>query len=63
MTQKEDGDAVEGKMSLLKRKLRLDSVYFSQNTLMLSEPREGFDHLHSILKPRALRYLPLVKIC
>ena len=44
----------------LKQKLRLDSLYFSQNTLVLSEPRGGewgYNHLHSIFKTCVLHYL------
>ena len=42
--------------TLVKRKLRLHSRYFSQNTLMLTESRGEFSDLHSILRLRTLRY-------
>ena len=35
--------------TLVKRKLRLHSLYFSHNTLMLTESRGEFSDLHSIL--------------
>ena len=41
----------------MKQKLRLHSLYFPQNTLMLTESRREFRDLHSIFRPRALRYL------
>ena len=40
-----------------KQKLHLDSLYFSENTLMLTEPRGGYNHLHLIF-----RLLPLVQL-
>ena len=42
--------------TLVKQKLRLHSLYFPQNTLMLTESRGEFSHLHSIFRLRALRY-------
>ena len=42
--------------TLVKRKLRLHSMYFPQNTLMLTESRGEFSDLHSIFRLRALRY-------
>ena len=42
--------------TLLKRNLRLHSLYFSQNTVMLAEPRGEFSDLHSVFRLRALRY-------
>ena len=42
--------------TLVKQKLRLHSLYFPQNTLMLTESRGKFDDLHSIFRLRALRY-------
>ena len=36
--------------TLEKRKLRLHSLYFPQNTLMLTESREEFSDLHSIFR-------------
>ena len=41
---------------LEKEKLRLHSLYFTQNTLMLTETRGQFSDLHSIFRLRALRY-------
>ena len=43
--------------TLLKRKLGLHSLYFPQNTLMLTEFCGAFSDLHSIFRLRALRYL------
>ena len=45
--------------TLVKRKLRLHSLYFPQNTLMLTESRGEFSDLHSIFRLRALRYCSL----
>ena len=42
--------------TLAKRKLRLYSLYFLQNTLILTESRGEFSDLHSIFGLRALRY-------
>ena len=42
--------------TLVKRKLRLHSMYFPQNTLMLTVSRGEFSDLHSIFRLRALRY-------
>ena len=42
--------------TLLTRKFRLHSLYFPQNTLMLTESRGEFSDLHSIFTLRALRY-------
>ena len=42
--------------TLLKRKLGLHSLYFPQNTLMLTEFCGEFSDLHSIFRLRALRY-------
>ena len=42
--------------TLLKRKFRLHSLHFLQNTLMLTESRGEFSDLHSIFRLRALRY-------
>ena len=41
---------------LVKRKLRLHSLYFPQNTLMSTESRGEFSDLHFISRLRALRY-------
>ena len=41
--------------TLVKRNLRLHSLCFPQNTLMLTESRGEFSDLHSISRPRALR--------
>ena len=43
--------------TLVRRKHRLHSLNFPQNTLMLTESRGEFRDLHSIFRPRALRYL------
>ena len=43
--------------TLVKQKLRLRSLYFPQNTLILTESRGEFSDLHSIFRLRALRYL------
>ena len=40
----------------VKQKLRLHSLYFPQNTLMLTESRREFSDLHSIFRLRVLRY-------
>ena len=40
--------------TLMKRKLRLHSLYFPQNTLMLTESRGEFSNLQSILRVRTL---------
>ena len=42
--------------TLVKQKNCLHSMYFPQNTLMLTESRGKFSDLHSILRLRALRY-------
>ena len=42
--------------TLMKRKLRLHSLYFPQNTLMLTESRGEFSDLHSIFRLLVLRY-------
>ena len=42
--------------TLLTRKRRLNSLYFPQNTLMLTESRGEFSDLHSVFRLRALRY-------
>ena len=42
--------------TLVKQKLRLHSLYFPENTLMLTESRREFSGLHSIFRLRALRY-------
>ena len=42
--------------TLVKQKLRLHSLCFPQNTLMLTESRGEFSDLHSIFGLRALRY-------
>ena len=44
--------------TLVKRKLRLYSVYFPQNTLMLSESHGEFSDLFSVFRLRALRCWP-----
>ena len=44
------------KTHFLKLKLHLDSLWLSQNTLMLCEPRGGYNHLHSIFSNCALCY-------
>ena len=41
----------------MKRKLRLHSLCFPQNTLMLTESRGEFSDLHSILRLRGRRYV------
>ena len=43
--------------TLVKRNLRLHSLYLIQNTHMFTESREEFSDLHSIFRLRALRYL------
>ena len=42
--------------TLVKQKLRLHSLYFLQNTLMLTESRGEFGDLHSNFRLRALCY-------
>ena len=42
--------------TLVKRKLRLHSMYFPQNTLMLTESGGEFSDLHSIFRLRALHF-------
>ena len=42
--------------ALVKRKLRLHSLYFPQNMLILTESRWEFSDLHSIFRLRVLRY-------
>ena len=42
--------------TLVKRKLRLHSLYFPQKTLLLTESRGEFSDLHSIFRLCALRY-------
>ena len=42
--------------TLVKRKLRLHSLYFPQNRFMLTESRGEFNHLHSIFRLRGLCY-------
>ena len=42
--------------TLVEQKHRLNSLYFPQNTIMLTESREEFSDLHSIFRLRALRY-------
>ena len=49
--------------TLVKRKLRLHSVFFPQNTLMLTESRGEFSDLHSIFRLHALRYCLLTRVC
>ena len=46
----------------LKRKLRLHSQYFPQNSLTLTESSGKFSDLHSTFRLRALRYLDHVMI-
>ena len=48
--------------TLVKRKFRLHSLYFPQNTLILTESRGEFSDLHSIFRLRALRYRSVVII-
>ena len=48
--------------TLVKRKLRLHSLYFPQNKLMLTESRGELSDLHSIFRLRALRYCPTENI-
>ena len=43
--------------TLVKQKLPLHSLYFPQNTLLLTESRGEFSDLYSIFRLRALRYL------
>ena len=43
-------------LTLLKRKHHLHYLYFSQNTLMLTESHGKFSDLHSIFRLCALRY-------
>ena len=45
--------------TLLKQKNHLHSLYFHQNTLMLTESRGEFSDLHSIFRLRTLRYWSL----
>ena len=45
------------KKTLVKQKLTLHSLYFPQNTLLLTESRGEFSDLYSIFRLRALRYL------
>ena len=54
-TEKQTGMASVPK-TLVKRKLRLHTLYFPRNTLMLTESRGEFSDLHSIFGLRALRY-------
>ena len=42
--------------TLVKRKLRLHSLHFPQNSLTLTESSGEFSDLHSIFRLRALRY-------
>ena len=42
--------------TLVKQKLRLQSLYLVQNTLMFTESPGEFSDLHSIFRLRALRY-------
>ena len=42
--------------TLVKRKLRIHSLYFPQNTLMFIESRGESSDLHSIVRLRRLRY-------
>ena len=42
--------------TLVKQKLRLQSLYFPQNTLMLTESCGEFSDLHSIFRLRGLPY-------
>ena len=42
--------------TLVKPKPRLHSLYFPQNTFMLTESRGEFSDLHSIFSLRALRF-------
>ena len=42
--------------TLVKRKRRLHSLHFPQNTLMLTKSRGEFSDLHSIFRLCALRY-------
>ena len=42
--------------TLVKQKRRLHSLYFPQNTLMLTKSRGEFSDLHSIFRLSALRY-------
>ena len=46
----------------LKRKLRLHSQYFPENSLTFTESSGKFSDLHSIFRLRALRYLDHVMI-
>ena len=48
--------------TLVKRKFCLHSLYFPQNTLMLTESCGEFSHLHSIFRLPALRYSTLYSI-
>ena len=43
--------------TLVQQKRRLHSLYFPQNTLMLTESRGKFSDLHSIFRLRALDFL------
>ena len=47
--------------TIMKRKLRLHSLYFPQNLLMLTESRVEFSDLHSIFRFRARRYRDLTQ--
>ena len=42
--------------TVVKRKLRLHSLHFPQNTFMLTESRGKFSDVHSVFRVRALRY-------
>ena len=42
--------------TLVKRRLRLHSLYFRQNSLTLTESSGEFSDLHSIFRLRVLRY-------
>ena len=47
--------------TLAKQNIRVDSLYFPQNTLMLTESRGEFSDLHSICRLRALCYFQSIK--
>ena len=48
--------------TLVKRKLRLNSLYFPQKPLMLTKSRGELSDLHSILRLHALRYCPKISL-
>ena len=49
--------------TFVKQKNRLCSLYFPQNTPMLTESRGEFSDLHSIFRLRALRFYLWIVLC